>query len=74
MRFCLLLVFTLACMPVKEIKLVPGECVLGKGMAVWKLISMNHGEYMFAVMPVQEGSPLEIVKDISTFKKVECPY
>ena len=74
MRFLLLLLL-LSCERIRPINLEVGDCVIGEGMDIWKLIREDDEdkEYMFATNPVEEGSLVQVVGDISTFKKVECP-
>lgn len=50
-----------------------GECVIGTKMDVWKLLRMDDGKYLFATYPFDEGAPVEVVTDVSAFKKVDCP-
>lgn len=73
MKWSLLLVFLLGCNPIKQIEPKVGECVLGTGMAVWKLVKEDSGKYLFASYPLQEDSPAIVIEDPRTFKKVECP-
>ena len=73
MRHFLLLFILLSCTPVKPPVLNKGDCVIGPGMDIYQLMREGEGVFLFARVPVQEGTPLEIVKDISVFKKVECP-
>lgn len=72
MRY-LFLILIMACDPVKQIDPKVGDCVIGTGMNVWKLIRMEKNKYLFAIYPVQAGSAIKIVEDVSTFKKVDCP-
>lgn len=74
MKIILLGLLISSCQRAAEVKISPGDCVLGDEMAVWKLERVNNDRYLFARMPAEEGTPVEIVKDIRTFKKVECPY
>lgn len=67
-----LLIFT-GCQRATDFPLEAGECVLGDQMAVWQVLREDEGTYLMARTPVIEGSPIHIVKDLRTFKKVECP-
>lgn len=73
MRYFWLLLI-ISCTPATPPVLQKGDCVIGPGMDIYQLMRESEGVFLFARVPVQEGSPLEIVKDISTFKKVECPH
>ena len=53
-------------------ELKPGDCVLGRGMALWQLKRSEGGKHMFVAFPLQNDTKVEIVEDISTYKKVEC--
>lgn len=70
----LILILGLACTKTEVMNIKKGECVLGRGMDVYQLIREDEGIYLFARVPVDESSPLEVVKDLSTFRKVECPH
>jgi hypothetical protein len=75
MKALLLGLLLLGCQRTLEPNLSKGDCVLGDETAVWKLMRISDdGEYLLARMPAYEGTPVEIVRDVRTFKKVECPY
>jgi hypothetical protein len=69
MKWILFLFILTACN--QELKV--GECVIGTRMDVWKLMRMDGKKYLFVTLPIQEDSPVEIVEDVSAFKKVDCP-
>lgn len=73
MHLLLLFLLLLSCERLKPVNLAVGDCVIGEGMDIWKLIRADQGEYLFVTNPVQEGSRVELMDDVSTFKKVECP-
>lgn len=69
-----ILLFMSGCQRAGQIEVSIGECVIGDESAIWKLVQKNNNQYLFARMPLQEGSPMEVISDLRTFKKVECPY
>lgn len=73
MHLLLLFLLLLSCERLKPVNLTVGDCVIGEGMDIWKLIRADQGEYLFVTNPVEEGSRVELIDDVSTFKKVECP-
>lgn len=73
MKFVILLLTLVACNPIKQLEPKVGECVLGPQMNVMKLIRMEDNKYLFASVPVTEGSPVDVYEDPRALKKVECP-
>jgi hypothetical protein len=74
MKFIFLFAMLMACSPTPKIDIKPGECVLGTGMAMWKLLRTENEDYLFAQFPLVEGAKVHVVKDLSAVKKVECPH
>ena len=68
-----LLFLLLSCTKASKSKITSGDCVLGGNMQVWKLLRQEDDMYLFAKYPLVEGTPVEMVTDISAFKKVDCP-
>lgn len=69
----LTLLLLVSCLDVKKDEPKIGDCFIGTRMDVWKLMRMDEGKYLFATFPFGEGSPVEVVTDVSALKKVDCP-
>jgi hypothetical protein len=67
----LIIPFAFSCQSQKQ--LVVGVCVIGTRMVVWNLLRKEEGRFMFTTLPAIEGAPVEIVTDITAFKRVDCP-
>lgn len=50
-----------------------GQCVIGTRMDVWKLLQKDGKNFIFTTLPAVDGAPMEIVDDVSAFKRVDCP-
>jgi hypothetical protein len=73
MRWLILFLFIFGCQPLSRTDPEVEECVIGPQMDVLKLLRTEEGKYLFVEYPYAEDSPVEIVEDVSAFRKVECP-
>lgn len=53
-------------------ELTPGDCVLGTGMALWKLQREEGGRFLFTQFPESRDGKVIVVDDLRTYKKVDC--
>ncbi len=69
----ILLLLIISCIPKSKIDITVGDCVIDQNMSLWKLIKIDQEHFLFSRYPLREGSPVEIIRDISILKKTDCP-
>lgn len=73
MKYFLLLFLIASCLPGRNIRPEVGECVLGQGMSVWKLLRMEQGKYLFASFPADRDARINVVDVGVPLKVIACP-
>lgn len=63
----------ISCIPVKKPDFQVGDCALGPEMKVWKIVKEDEDNYLLSEFPSTENSKVEVVKDFSTLRKIDCP-
>jgi hypothetical protein len=63
----------ISCIPVKKPDFKVGDCVLGPEMKVWNIVKEDEDHYLLSKFPPTENSKVEVVKDFSTLRKIDCP-
>jgi hypothetical protein len=73
MKFFMLALLFLGCETVGNFELKDGECIIGPSSTTWKLLRKVEKKYMFVELPESMDSQVQVLDDLSTVKKIECP-
>lgn len=73
MKYPVMLLIFCGCIAINDRMPEVNECVIGPKMDVLKLLRTDEDKFLFVEYPYEKDSPVSIIQDVSTLKKVECP-